>query len=118
MNRKSERQDAYDKKNTVQFQLKLNGNGDRRIIDQLNEVPNKQGYIKKLIRNDISSGMEGRGKIRSPLNEICRVSLKLNKKTDADIIGKLQDVPNRQGYIKDLIYQDIEKRGGNDTTTK
>lgn len=118
MNRKSERQDAYDKKNTVQFQLKLNGNGDRQIIDRLNEMPNKQGYIKRLIRNDISGVTEGREKIRFPLNEICRVSLKLNKKTDADIIGKLQDVPNRQGYIKDLIYQDIEKRGGNDMTTK
>lgn len=110
MNRKSEKQDAYDKKNTVQFQLKLNGTGDRLIIDRLNEMPNKQGYIKALVRNDISSGMEGREKIHSPLNEVFRVSLKLNKRTDADIIGKLQDVPNRQGYIKDLICQDIERK--------
>lgn len=36
------------------------------------------------------------------------VLLKLNKKTDADIIGMLDAVPSKMGYIKDLIRQDIE----------
>lgn len=38
-------------------------------------------------------------------------SLPLNKTTDADIIEKLDTVPNRLGYIKWLIRDDI-KRGG------
>ena len=33
--------------------------------------------------------------------------LKLNLKTDSDILEKLSSVPNRQGYIKSLIRQDI-----------
>lgn len=38
------------------------------------------------------------------------VVLKLNKKTDADILDKLGKVDNKQGYIKGLIRQDIEKQ--------
>lgn len=37
------------------------------------------------------------------------VTMKLNKKTDADIIEKLNSVDNNQGYIKELIRADIEK---------
>ena len=33
----------------------------------------------------------------------------LNKKTDADIIGHLKKQPNKQGYIKNLIREDIKK---------
>jgi hypothetical protein len=33
--------------------------------------------------------------------------LKLNKKTDADIISRLAEVDNMQGYIKELIRVDI-----------
>jgi len=36
-----------------------------------------------------------------------QVMLKLNKKTDADVLGKLDAVGNRQGYIKELIRKDI-----------
>lgn len=40
----------YDAKNTVQVKLKLNKNTDADIIKKLSEVPNKQGFIKDLIR--------------------------------------------------------------------
>ncbi len=35
--------------------------------------------------------------------------LKLNKSTDADILKKLDAVGNKQGYVKDLIREDIAK---------
>lgn len=35
------------------------------------------------------------------------VMLKLNRTSDADILAKLEDVDNRQGYVKRLIRQDI-----------
>ena len=41
-----------------------------------------------------------------------RINLKLNNKTDADIIEKLEDVKDMigiQGYIKRLIREDIER---------
>ena len=40
-----------------------------------------------------------------------QIKLKLNLKTDADILKRLEDVGNKQGYIKSLIRQDIEKEG-------
>ena len=39
------------------------------------------------------------------------VHLKLNKETDKAIIEKLESVGNIQGYIKNLIIQDL--KGGN-----
>ena len=40
----------------------------------------------------------------------CRTyGLKLNHETDADIIAKLASVPSMQGYIKQLIRDDIAR---------
>lgn len=36
-----------------------------------------------------------------------QVKLKLNRKTDADILAKLDEVDSKQGYIKELIRDDI-----------
>lgn len=38
------------------------------------------------------------------------IGLKLNKNTDADILAKLETVPSKQGYIKDLIKADLAKK--------
>lgn len=45
----------YDASNTVQIRLKLNKKTDSDILDRLDAVPNKQGYIKGLIRSDIEN---------------------------------------------------------------
>ena len=37
-----------------------------------------------------------------------QIKLKLNMKTDADIVAKLDNVWNKQGYIKELIRKDLE----------
>jgi hypothetical protein len=38
-----------------------------------------------------------------------QLKLNLNIKTDADIIKALEAVPNKQGYIKDLIRKDMKQ---------
>lgn len=38
-----------------------------------------------------------------------QVKLKLNRRTDADIIEKLDGAPSKQGYIKQLIREDIRR---------
>ena len=48
----------YDRENTTQFRLKLNNKTDMDIIKRLESVPNKQGYIKQLIRTDLEKGKE------------------------------------------------------------
>lgn len=46
--------EKYERANTVQFKMKLNKNTDADILAKLEEVGNKQGYIKELIRNDLA----------------------------------------------------------------
>lgn len=43
----------YDKANTKSVLLKFNTTNDADILTMLDEVDNRQGYIKGLIRNDI-----------------------------------------------------------------
>lgn len=38
-----------------------------------------------------------------------QIKLKLNKRTDADIIKRLSETDSKQGYIKELIRLDILK---------
>lgn len=47
-------QDKYNKTHTTQFRMKLNLKTDKDILDRLASVPNKQGYIKALIREDMA----------------------------------------------------------------
>lgn len=44
----------YDAANTRQILLKLNLKTDRDILEKLDSVGNRQGYIKRLIREDMS----------------------------------------------------------------
>lgn len=47
-------QEKYDKVNTKQVTLKLNIKTDADILARLDSVSNRQGYIKKLIRDDLA----------------------------------------------------------------
>lgn len=49
---KYEAQERYDKENTIRITVKLNKKTEADIIEKLNSVDNKQGYIKRLIRED------------------------------------------------------------------
>lgn len=42
-------------------------------------------------------------------NATKQVKMKLNVKTDADILQKLEDVGSKNGYVKELIRKDIMK---------
>ena len=44
-------QEKYDKENTVFVGLKLNKKTDKDIIDILSNVTNKQGFIKKVLKD-------------------------------------------------------------------
>lgn len=43
----------YDKEHTKTICLKFNLKTDRDILERLEQVENKQGYIKQLIRDDL-----------------------------------------------------------------
>lgn len=59
-------QARYDAKNCVSVHLKLNKVTDADILARLESVDSKQGYIKSLIRDDISKEAEGMKIIGSP----------------------------------------------------
>ena len=48
-------QERYDAKNTVRISLKLNIKTDADILEKLELVENKQGYIKQLIRENLKN---------------------------------------------------------------
>ena len=50
--RKAQRR--YDAKNTRQVHIKLNLRTDKDVLARLDEVQSKQGYIKRLIREDLA----------------------------------------------------------------
>ena len=56
MEKKETPQDRYAKRNIVAMSIRLNKKTDADIFKKLSEVPNKQGYIKALIREDILKG--------------------------------------------------------------
>ena len=77
-------------------------------------MPNKNGTKK--IKSDVSAA--GTDAYTRHLQAVAKYdkankekrqyySLKLSKENDADIIERLNSVPNMQGYIKDLIRKDI-----------
>lgn len=47
-------QKRYDAKHTRQLHLKLNRRTDWDVLEKLDSVPSKQGYIKALIRADLN----------------------------------------------------------------
>ena len=53
------RQNRYDKAHTRQYLLKMHLENDADIISKLSSVPSMQGYIKQLIRDDISRTRTG-----------------------------------------------------------
>lgn len=50
--------------------------------------------------------------IRYDAENTRQIKMKLNLKTDADILAKLDSVPNKQGYIKMLIRKDLHEYRG------
>lgn len=51
-------QRRYDAENTRQVHLKLNRRTDGDVLERLDSVPSKQGYIKRLIREDLERTAE------------------------------------------------------------
>ena len=51
-------QDRYHKAHTVSLTIRLMKNTEQDILQKLDSVPNKAGYIKALIRADIGKNGE------------------------------------------------------------
>lgn len=58
MKKKETPQERYHKAHTIAVNIRLMKNTEQDIIQKLNSVPNKAGYIKALIRADIKKQEE------------------------------------------------------------
>lgn len=57
MNKNTEKSNRYKKNNTKQYNVVLNLKTDKLLIAHMENQPNKQGYIKKLIKDDMMSSL-------------------------------------------------------------
>lgn len=55
---------------------------------------------------------QSRANIKYMAENMKQMKINLSKKYDQDIIDKLDNVPSKQGYIKELIRADIAKQKG------
>lgn len=53
---KNARGERWNKENTRRITLRLNNRTDKDILDKLDSIENVQGFIKSLIRAEISKG--------------------------------------------------------------
>lgn len=101
----------YDARNTKSFRIKLMLESDSDVISRLDEQESRQGYIKRLIAEDVASGAEvdeSRGRTRGRDGEgHIQIALKLNVHTDKDVISRLGEVGNRGEYIRRLVREDM-----------
>lgn len=58
MEKKERPQDRFDRINAKTITLKVMRRTEAEILEKLESVPNKAGYIKELIRKDIQSSKE------------------------------------------------------------
>ena len=57
-NKQSQYSMKYDRSNTQRIYLKFNLKTDADILEKLDSIENKQGYIKDLIRRDIENSKQ------------------------------------------------------------
>lgn len=86
------KESLYDekKRNTKQYRLELRKTLDCDIIEKLESVENRAGYLKSLIRNDITNS--------------CDVELSKNK------ITTTREKRLVLSYITELIKKDIQEK--------
>lgn len=70
-------------------------------------------YDRKQERREVETIPESKAKKEWMKEHTTFIGLKFNNRQDADILQKLEEVGNKQGYIKALIRADIEKEDSN-----
>ena len=45
---------------------------------------------------------------------IMRVTVDFNRNTESDLVERIEREPNRSGYIKQLVREDVERRNGSE----
>lgn len=65
MNKNSEKANKYNKKNTKIYLVRLNKQTNKQLIEHMEKQPNKQGYIKSLIGQDMMNKLRSDHDLKS-----------------------------------------------------
>lgn len=57
----------------------------------------------------MSTQAQKRASIKYDALNTTRLYIRLNNKTDSDILEHLDQIENKQGYVKDLIRKDMKR---------
>lgn len=101
------------------FDFYRNNNGIRietvtkDLFPTIEVIVDEEGFNIERIRQDLTiketSEAMRRAIDKYDKKNTKQISLKLNLKTDADILAKFKTVDNVQGYIKELIRKDLDE---------
>lgn len=105
-------QAKYDAKNSKVYSLKFNRKTDAEIIEKLDNVESRNGYIKRLIREDLARTRPGSVPDSVPENstpvpeKACSVPVLTRKKhpSTKDLLKALEPyIPNYGDSMYDLV---------------
>ena len=111
------RSDGEGKRPKTSVIMHLNKVNDADIVAWLEDIKNKQAYIRRLIRYDIETlrksgvsieNVTYKKKTPGERKPNKTMLLYMNGTTDSDIIVWLEAIPKKQDYIRKLIRTDIE----------
>lgn len=104
-----EPQKKYDKANTTGFYLKLNNKTDADIIARFAAVESKQGYIKRLIREDLARTGSG-SCVSVPVSEQAKEYLeKAAQDKGVSVPDLIAAIMNEQ-IARTLLFEKMFKR--------
>lgn len=69
----------------------------------------KDKRTRKMFKTPLGNKIKDNAQSRYDASNTVQIKMKLNRKTDADILARLDAVGNKQGYIKRLIRADMER---------
>lgn len=104
----------YQKNSVKRVGIVFYRDTDKELIDKIEGVKNMSAYIKALIASDIEKNpvtpeLKAKSKElrRYSSSEERRVSILINKTSDADLLERIDAQSNMGDYIKKLIENDL-----------
>ena len=104
-------QARYDAKNRITISIKLNKKYDSEIIEKLEQVESMQGYIKQLIRDDISRTcsdssvkkyVSGKQDLPSDSDKVkCMIDIAVNAGIEKELLSELKKLDSASEMFKD-----------------
>ena len=99
---RTEIQAKYDASHRKTYSLKLHNESDADIIEKLSSVPSMQGYIKQLIRQDLSSTNSVSVTLSEPVLEALQKASEAQGRSVPEIVSGIVSMSVLNDYISGM----------------